>query len=72
MGFKYFVYVNKGDSRTRIHRFDCKGACKNLNLTKQTQQMSNNGIWYGFHKLVEATNFANSTGLKDIAAHSCV
>jgi exo-beta-1,3-glucanase (GH17 family) len=69
--YKYFVYVNKYDKRVRVHTFDCK-KCKNLKLDLQEQQVSKNGIWYGFFELGSAKEFAIMQRYENTEMDRCI
>ncbi len=68
---KYFLYISKYDNRVVLHERSCIKT-KNLNLAIKEQQVSKNGIWYGFKHKDDAVKKMQKTESEKQLKHTCM
>ena len=68
---KYFLYINKSKNRATLHERDCNKT-KNLNLALKEQQISKNGIWYGFKHKDDAVKKMHKSEMERELKHTCM
>ena len=67
----YFLYVDKQKSRSVLHERNCIKT-KNLDLALKEQQISKDGIWYGFKHKDSAEKKMHKINCELQLKHTCM
>lgn len=68
---KYFLYININGNKATLHERKCVKT-KNLNLALKEQQISKNGIWYGFKHKADAEKKMQKSEMERQLKHTCL